>query len=156
MAGNPDFFKQASQASISMGERATQSDFELLIEGLEEYAPLIRTAQTPMVSRGEPVEDQGAYGQMFKQYGPVKKDGEMTFTIVELKSGRMEDAIYNIIENGVYVKAWIRHKGEDYAEKGYKMEHCILSMEAGDLDTTATTSVVNRSITMTYSWCERI
>lgn len=153
---NPQFLKQSFQKSAALGERAVQSDFEMVIEGLEWAAPLVRTAQLPEISRGEPVEDQGAYGQMFHQYGNIKRSGLITATIVELKDGRLEDALWDIINNKKYVKIKLLRNGEDYTAKGFELSHCIIAVDAGDVDSTATTAAATRNLNITYSWCEKV
>jgi len=153
---NPQFLKTSFQKSAALGERAVQSDFEMTIEGIEWASPLIRTTQLPEISRGEPVEDQGAYGQTFHQYGNIKRNGLITAMIVELKDGRVEAALWDIINNKKYVKMRIVRKGEDYKENGFELSHCIIAVDAGDVDTTATTVAANRNLNITYSWCEKV
>jgi hypothetical protein len=153
---NPQFLEQSFNKAAALGERAVQSDFSMVIEGLEFAAPLIRTAQLPEMSRGEPVEDQGAYGMTYHQYGAIKRNGLITATIVELKDGRVEDALWDIINNKKYVKIKLVRNGEDYTEKGFKLKHCIIAVDAGDVDTTATTAAATRNLNITYSWCDKI
>ncbi len=153
---NVPFLANSFKANAALGERANQADFELLIDGMETLAPLIRTAQLPEISRGEPIEDIGPYGLTFHQYGPIKRNGQITFTILDLKDGRVDDALWSIINEKTYVKARIRRQGEGYSGKGYVMSHCLMMVDPGDVDTSGAATLANRSITLTYSWCERI
>ncbi len=153
---NVSLLTQAFNSNVAMGERATQADFEMLIEGMEQFAPLIRTAQLPEISRGEPLEDIGAHGLTYHQYGPIKRNGEITAGIVELRDGRVEDKLWELINSRTYVKVRLIRKGEGYEEKGFEMLHCILKADAGDLDTGGAGTAALRSIVITYSWCEKV
>lgn len=153
---NIDLMSQSFQQSAALGERALQSDFVMEIEGMEWASPLIRTTQLPDITRGEPVEDQGQYGQMYHQYGPPKRNGQITAMIVELKDGRVEDAIWDIVQNKKYVNVRVYRFGEGHVKKGYIMKHVMISGDPSDGDTTATTVAANRNLTLTYSWCDRI
>lgn len=153
---NVGLLTQAFNSNAALGERATQADFEMIIDGMEALAPLVRTAQIPEISRGEPLEDIGAYGLTYHQYGPVKRNGQVAATIVELKDGRVEKALWDIINNKRYVKVRLVRKGEGYKESGFVLSHCILQSDAGDLDTGAATAAALRNLTITHSWCEPI
>ena len=91
--------KRAYSKNVALGERAVQSDFEMVIQGHKTLTALVRTAQLPEIGRGDPVEDVGQFGQGFQQYGAIKRDGDITVAIIELKDGTVIDTLKDIIDN---------------------------------------------------------
>lgn len=155
-AADVGLLKRAYSKNVALGERAVQSDFEMIIQGYPMLTGLIRTAQLPEISRGDAVEDVGAYGQGFQQYGTIKRDGDITATAVELKDGTVIDTLKEIIDNKQYVDIEILLSGEGSEKKGYKLETCLLKVDPADLDTSNRTGPVQISINIHYNWSERI
>lgn len=99
--GDIPLLKRAYSKNVAMGERAVASDFEMTIIGYEDLTVLVRTTQLPEISRGEPVEDFGLFGQGFQQYGAIKRDGDITANIVEIKTGLVQDTLLDIIDKKI-------------------------------------------------------
>ncbi|WP_163836769.1 hypothetical protein [Spartinivicinus ruber] len=154
--GDIPLLKRAYSKNVAMGERAVASDFEMTIKGYEDLTVLVRTAQLPEISRGDPVEDFGLYGQGFQQYGAVKRDGDITVNIVELKTGLVQDTLFEIIEKKEYVTIEMVLVGEGQKRRGWQLEDCILKADPGELDTSNRVGTVQIPVTIHYNWCERL
>ena len=132
--GNVDLLRQAHKKNVALGERAVASDFIVRIKEYPEISALVRTAQLPEEKRGEPVEDQGQYGQGFRQYGATKRDGDMAAQIVEIKRGDVLKTIAKIVDTKIrdyrsgltWVKTWKR--------RGYRLEDTMIAADPADLD----------------------
>lgn len=155
-APNVDLIRQAHKANVALGGRQVASDFKIRIKQYPEIEALFRTGQLPEEKRGEPVEDQGQFGQEFKQYGAPKRSGEMQSNIVEIKRGDVLKTISTIVDNKEYVDVEIILTGEDTPDKGYVLEDCIVSCDASDLDTENRTGTVRIPVTFSYNWFERL
>ena len=155
-AGKVDLLRQAHKSNVALGERAVSSDFLVRIKQYPGISYLIRTAQLPAEMRGDPVEDQGQYGQGFSQYGAPKRDGDMAFQIVEIKRGDVGKTMAKIVDGKEYVDIEIVMVGEDMEEHGYSLETCVVSTDAADLDTENRTGPVRIPMNVRYNWFERI
>ena len=154
--GNIALLNAAHKANVALGERAVSSDFVANIKQHPEITFLIRTAQLPELKRGDPVEDQGQFGQGFSQYGAVKRDGDMAFQIVEIKLGQVGRTLSSIINNKEYVDIEITMTGEDMIPHGYELQNCVISTDAVDLDTENRTGPVRIPMNARYNWFEEI
>ncbi|MDF5600832.1 hypothetical protein P3746_20660 [Vibrio parahaemolyticus] len=154
--GNVDLLRQAHKKNVALGERAVASDFTVTIREYPQLSALIRTAQLPEEKRGEPVEDQGQYGQGFRQYGATKRDGDMAAQIVEIKRGDVLKTIAKIVDNKEYVNIEVLLDGEDVEKKGYLLEDVMIAADPADLDTENRTGTVRIPVTFQYNWFERI
>ncbi|WFQ78121.1 hypothetical protein PXH59_00290 (plasmid) [Xenorhabdus sp. SF857] len=154
--GNVNLLRQAHKKNVALGERAVASDFLVRIREYPEISALIRTAQLPEEKRGEPVEDQGQYGQGFRQYGATKRDGDMAAQIVEIKRGDVINTIAKIVDNKEYVNIEVVLHSEDMDERGYVLEDVIIGADPADLDTENRTGTVRIPVTFQYNWFERI
>ncbi|KOH04527.1 hypothetical protein ACZ98_23385 (plasmid) [Vibrio parahaemolyticus] len=154
--GNVDLLRQSHKKNVALGERAVASDFTVIIREYPELSALIRTAQLPEEKRGEPVEDQGQYGQGFRQYGATKRDGDMAAQIVEIKRGDVLKTIAKIVDNKEYVNIEVLLDGEDIEKKGYLLEDVMIAADPADLDTENRTGTVRIPVTFQYNWFERL
>lgn len=153
---NVDLMRQAHKANVALGGRQVASDFRIRIKQYPAIEALFRTGQLPEEKRGEPIEDQGQFGQEFKQYGAPKRSGEMASQVVEIKRGDVLKTIAKIVDNKEYVDVEVILTGEDTPEKGYVLEDCIVSADASDLDTENRTGAVRIPVNFSYNWFERI
>ena len=155
-APNVDLMRQAHKKNVALGGRQVGSDFKIRIRQYPEIECLVRTGQLPQEKRGDDIEDDGQFGQKFKQYGAIERHGEMASQIVEIKRGYVIKTIAKIVDNKEYVDVEIILVGEDTSEKGYLLETCLVSAEASDLDTESRTGTLRIPVTFSYNWFERI
>lgn len=154
--GDVDLLRKAHKKNVALGERAVASDFIVTIEEYPEISALIRTSQLPEEKRGEPVEDFGQYGQGFRQYGSVKRDGDIAAQIVEIKRGDVLKTIAKIVDNKEYVTIKILLAGEDFKEMGYELQDTMIGADPSDLDVENRTGTVRVPVNFMYNWFERI
>ena len=139
---------------MALGERAVQSDFKVTFEGYEDLWVLIRTAQTPAISRGDNVEDFGPFGMAFQQYGNLKRDGDISANIVEVKSGRALKAIRSIVEDRQYINVKVELVGEGQKGDGWELQMCTVQAEPGDLDVEGQTTALRIPLQIHHNWFE--
>ena len=154
--GNVSLMRQAHKQNVALGERQVASDFVVRIKEYPGISALFRTSQLPEEKRGEPVEDQGQYGQGFRQYGAVKRDGDMAAQLVEIKRGDVLKTLSKIVDNKEYVTVEVLMHGEDTSEKGYQLQDVMIAADPSDLDTENRTGTLRIPVTFQYNWFERI
>lgn len=154
--GDTNILKKAFARNAALGERAIGSDFEMIIKGAENLTALVRTAQTPEIGRGDPIEDFGQFGQCFQQYGAIKRDGDIVANLVELRDGTTVDTLKKLIDDKKYVDIDLYLVGEGQKRRGWRLETCLLKCDAADLDTSNRTGVIQIPLNIHYNWNERL
>lgn len=153
---NIDLVRNTKDRTIALGEKAVQSDFWVDLLGFEDMSGfLFRTMQMPAISRGEPIEDFAPFAQKTHQMGNLEQSGQVSGTIVELKSAAVRQRIKIMIYERRYTELRVRHAGEGYGPSGFGggdvLEHVIMQADPVDFDTSAGSAVVTIPLTFTYS-----
>ena len=156
MAGvDVDLLKSSFTEFSALEEKAVQSDFILEIASLASYKTLIQTTQAPPIG-GEFIEGYTSFGLKFYQYTTHDRAGQISFTILDSKDGRVEEELWNLIINKIKTNAKLYRRGEGYSGKHWQLTDCKFSVEQADYDVSAKTTLLARTITMAFNWSELV
>lgn len=127
--------RQLSDSMDSIGERAINSDFTMVIPGFEQYSPLIKQFPWPVLTPGEAIEVPGPLGSKDWLPSQVNTAFQGAITVSETVVGDAENLLAALLINKGRFKTAILYEGTpDEFHRAKRIRNLILSIEPVDRD----------------------